>query len=58
MAVQFIYISREEMEAVASFMRQRGRVAIAELAAKSSQFIDLEEKAVQHAQAEGLDLDD
>lgn len=43
------------MEAVASFMQQRGRVAIAELAAKSSQFIDLEEKAVQHAHVSSLD---
>ncbi len=46
------------MEAVASFMKQRGRVAIAELAAKSSQFIDLEEKAVQPAQLSGLDLEE
>ena len=53
--MQFIYISREEMEAVASFMKQRGRVAIAELAAKSSQFIDLEEKAVHHAQPSSLE---
>ncbi|KAK9864453.1 hypothetical protein WJX84_000241 [Apatococcus fuscideae] len=52
---KFIYISREEMEAVASFMKQRGRVAIAELAAKSSQFIDLEEKAVHHAQLSSLE---
>ena len=43
------------MEAVASFVKQRGRVAIAELAAKSSQFIDLEEKAVQHAQLSSLE---
>ena len=56
--LQFIYISREEMEAVASFMKQRGRVAIAELAAKSSQFIDLEEKAVQHAHLEGAELNE
>lgn len=40
---------------MASFMQQRGRVAIAELAAKSSQFIDLEEKAVQSAHPSSLD---
>ena len=57
MPMQFIYISREEMEAVAGFMKQKGRVAIAELAAKSSQFIDLEEKALQPAQLH-LDLEE
>lgn len=41
---KFIYISREEMAAVAGFVRSRGRVAIGELAAKSSTFIDLEQK--------------
>ena len=34
-AWQFIYISVEEMEAVAAFIRRKGRVAITELAAKS-----------------------
>ena len=42
---KFIYVSREEMEAVADFIRKRGRVAIAEIAAKSATFIDLEGKA-------------
>lgn len=41
---KFIYISREEMAAVAEFVKSRGRVAIGELAAKSSTFIDLEQK--------------
>lgn len=44
---QFIYISREEMAAVAAFIKHRGRVAIAELAAKSDMLIDLESKAAQ-----------
>ncbi|KAK9827671.1 hypothetical protein WJX81_005800 [Elliptochloris bilobata] len=38
---KFIYISREEMAAVAEFITRRGRVAIAELAAQSAQLIDL-----------------
>eukprot|EP00887_Chlorella_sp_A99_P002582 scaffold6.g2582.t1 len=38
---KFIYISREEMEAAAVFIRARGRVAIAELAASSAEFLDL-----------------
>lgn len=51
-ALQFIYISLEEMTAVAEFIRQRGRIAISELAAKSSQFIDLEPKATEGAELE------
>lgn len=47
MVLQFIYISPEEMEAVAEFIKQRGRVAIAELAAKSDTLIDLQSKNVQ-----------
>ena len=43
--MQFIYISKEEMEAVAEFIKRRGRVAISELAAKSNTFIDLEARA-------------
>lgn len=41
---KFIYISPSEMEAVAAFVHQRGRVAIAELAARSDELIDLERK--------------
>ena len=41
---KFIYISREEMAATAEFIMKRGRIAISELAAKSSSFIDLEPK--------------
>ncbi|KAL4527343.1 hypothetical protein Ndes2526B_g08958 [Nannochloris sp. 'desiccata'] len=42
---KFIYISREEMTAVAEFIRSKGRIAIAELASKSAGFIDLEGKS-------------
>lgn len=52
--MQFIYISKEEMQAVADFIQQKGRVSIAELAAKSSQFIDLEAK--ESSKTEGLEL--
>ncbi len=43
--LQYIYISRQEMEAVAEYIKKRGRIAIGELAAKSNTFIDLEAKA-------------
>lgn len=38
---KFIYVSKGEMEAVAKFIRQRGRVSIAELAESSNQLINL-----------------
>lgn len=41
---KYIYISREEMERVADFIRSTGRIAISELAAKSASLIDLEGK--------------
>ena len=46
---QFIFISPEEMQCVADFIRQRGRIAIAELAARSDQFVDLEPREVATA---------
>ena len=39
---KYIYISPEEMEAVAAFIQERGRVSIQELADKSNEFIRLE----------------
>lgn len=59
--IQFIYISTEEMAAVAEFVKRRGRVAISELAAKSNTFIDLEARASAvmsclHAQAVELSI--
>ena len=42
---KFIYISTEEMKAVAEYIRKQGRVGISHLANNSNQFIDLEPKA-------------
>eukprot|EP00850_Spirogloea_muscicola_P015879 SM000125S26084 [mRNA] locus=s125:247521:249628:- [translate_table: standard] len=41
---KFIYVSPEEMRAVADYIVRVGRVSIADLAARSSDFIDLEPK--------------
>ncbi|MQL95518.1 hypothetical protein Taro_028174 [Colocasia esculenta] len=41
---KYIYISPEEMKAVADFIKREGRVSISHLASKSNQFIDLEPK--------------
>ena len=38
---KFIYISPEEMQAVADYLQKTGRVNISELAKKSNEFIDL-----------------
>lgn len=38
---KFIYISQEELEAVAKFVKQRGRVSISELVENSNQLINL-----------------
>lgn len=43
---KYIYISHEEMKAVADYIKREGRVSIAHLASKSNQFIDLEPKVV------------
>nr|SVE85927.1 EOG090X0N9E [Daphnia pulicaria] len=48
---KFIYISLEEMEAVAKFIRQRGRVSLSDLAESSNQLIQIGSK-IQPAQAE------
>jgi DDRGK domain-containing protein 1 len=42
---KFIYISTEEMKAVAEYIRKEGRVSISHLANSSNQFIDMEPKA-------------
>ncbi|KAL3626374.1 hypothetical protein CASFOL_029923 [Castilleja foliolosa] len=41
---KYIYISLEEMRAVAEYIKREGRVNISHLARKSNQFIDLEPK--------------
>ena len=38
---KFIYVSQEELEAVAKFIRQQGRVSITDLAMSSNQLITL-----------------
>ncbi|XP_046651910.1 DDRGK domain-containing protein 1-like isoform X2 [Daphnia pulicaria] len=48
---KFIYISLEEMEAVAKFIRQRGRVSLSDLAESSNQLIQIGSK-IQPAQAQ------
>ncbi|CAG9859372.1 unnamed protein product [Phyllotreta striolata] len=42
---KFIYVSQEEMEAVAKFIKQRGRVSISELAENSNTLINLVPKS-------------
>ncbi|XP_054811279.1 DDRGK domain-containing protein 1 [Prosopis cineraria] len=44
---KYIYISLEEMQAVADYIKRQGRVSISHLARKSNQFIDLEPKSQQ-----------
>lgn len=39
---KFIFISEEELAAVATFIRQRGRVSIAELVSSSNSLINLQ----------------
>lgn len=41
---KYIYISIEEMKAVADYIKRQGRVSISHLASQSNQFIDLEPK--------------
>ena len=56
---QYIFISLEEMTAVAQYIQQRGRVAISDLAAKSSMFIalDVKDVAIQAVHDSNLDAD-
>ncbi|KAL5724754.1 hypothetical protein ACHQM5_007974 [Ranunculus cassubicifolius] len=44
---KYIYISKEEMIAVAEYIKRQGRVSISHLASQSNQFIDLEPKLEQ-----------
>lgn len=44
---KYIYISQEEMQAVADYIKREGRVSIAHLANMSNKFIDLEPKLPQ-----------
>lgn len=49
---KFIYISLEEMQAVADYLQTKGRVSIADLAKKSNEFIDLSASQTEVAAAE------
>lgn len=44
---KFIYISMEELESVAKFIKQRGRVTISDLADSSNKLINLQSKSSQ-----------
>ena len=47
---KFIYISEEELQAVANFIKQRGRVSIVELVSSSNRLINLQpEQAVSNS---------
>ncbi|CAI9088488.1 OLC1v1022824C1 [Oldenlandia corymbosa var. corymbosa] len=52
---KYIYISQEEMNAVADYIKHQGRVSISHLASKSNQFIDLEPKSQFVADMSGAD---
>ena len=41
---KFVYVSEEELKDIAKFIKQRGRISIAELAESSNSLIKLEEK--------------
>eukprot|EP00731_Ephydatia_muelleri_P037337 Em0445g2a len=43
---KFIYISKEELDSVAKFIRQRGRVSIAELVSSSNTLINLQPEPI------------
>lgn len=44
--LQYIYITLEEMRAVAQHLTKRGRISISELAAQSARLVDLEPRAM------------
>ncbi|OAY70472.1 DDRGK domain-containing protein 1 [Ananas comosus] len=52
---KYIYISEDEMKAVADYIKRQGRVSISHLASKSNQFIDLEPKPqINELNSEGI----
>ena len=44
---KFIYISEEELKAVAKFIKQRGRISISDLADSSNSLIKMKEKEIE-----------
>jgi len=53
---KYIYISMEEMHAVADFITNRGRVSISDLAKNSNMLVDLEAKVTAGSRSGALDL--
>lgn len=51
---KYIYVSTDEMEAVAKFIQATGRISIAALAAKSNEFVDLSGPQVAELTVEQL----
>mmetsp|Transcript_23902 Transcript_23902/g.28924 ORF Transcript_23902/g.28924 Transcript_23902/m.28924 type:complete len:324 (-) Transcript_23902:272-1243(-) len=51
---KYIYVSQDEMEKVASYIKERGRISIAELAQKSNNLVDLSRPAAIELSAEDL----
>jgi DDRGK domain-containing protein 1 len=44
---KFIYITEEELQKVCTFIKQRGRVSITELAQSSNELINLKSELIQ-----------
>lgn len=44
---KFIYITEEELQKVCTFIKQRGRVSIVELAQSSNELINLKSELIQ-----------
>lgn len=55
---KFIFITGEEMQRVADFIREKGRVSLADLAVHSNFLIDLEPKKVETPSGDDEDGDD
>ena len=52
---KFIYISNDELAAVAKFIQKKGRVRISTLAQESNKLIDLEPRAVDEEEDEPME---
>ena len=49
---KFIYITNQEMQKVADFIQERGRVSLADLAVQSNYLVDLEPKEQEFEEEE------
>lgn len=52
---KFIYVMREELEAVARFIRRKGRIRISTLAQESNKLIDLNPRCFDEDEAVGVE---